>query len=296
MIETDFCGISLRNPLILASGVLGTNRGILEKVFNSGAGAVTTKSLGPQKNEGHENPTVTGYGDGIMNAVGLSCPSPEEALSEFTGIEFPLIVSIYGKKPEDYSTLIKKFAPLGSAYELNFSCPNVSGKMIATDPGLTQKTVKAAKKETGKPILAKLTPNVQDISEIAKAAEKGGADAITAINTLGPGMVIDLKTRKPILSNKKGGLSGPPIKPIAVRCVYDIFSSVKIPIIGVGGVSTPEDAIEMILAGATCVGVGSALAYQDLPTFGNISKGIEAYLKNNSTSLGEIRGAAHEKD
>lgn len=293
-LDVSLCGLELRNPLILASGFLGTTKSILQKVYDSGAGAVTTKSLGPKKNPGHENPTVTGYGNGVMNAVGLSCPSPEAALKEFSGIDFPLVVSIYGKAPEDYGTLVKKFASIGSAYELNISCPNVAGKLISTDPDLTAQTVAAAKKQTKKPIFAKLTPNVTDIAPIAKAAEKAGADAITAINTLGPGMVIDINLRKPVLTNKRGGLSGPPIKPIAVRCVYDIFEAVKIPIIGLGGVNSAEDAIELILAGATCVGIGSAIAYQDLPAFKAISAGIGSYLKTNSTTLGEIRGAAHE--
>jgi len=294
MLKTKICGIELRNPLILASGFLGTDRGILQKVYESGAGAVTTKSLGPKKNQGHENPTVTGYGDGVMNAVGLSCPSPEEALEKFSETTFPLIVSIYGKTPDDYGKLVKTFSSIGVAYELNISCPNVSGTIISTDPDLTSQTVKAAKKQTKKPIIAKLTPNVTDIIPIAKSAEKAGADAINAINTLGPGMVIDINTKKPILTNKKGGVSGLPIKPVAIRCVYDIFESVKIPIIGTGGVNSWQDAIEMILAGATAVGIGSALTYQDLPVFKTLTSGIESYLKPNTTTLDEILGAAHE--
>ena len=296
MSEVNLAGVTLRNPTILASGIMGTTASSLKRIYGEGAGAVTTKSIGPEEREGHKNPTVLEIEEGILNAVGLSCASPEESHEEFKGIDVPTIVSVYGNTSEDYANLAGKFQEIGIAIELNVSCPQYWKSMPAGDAEFLGNMVEKVKQKVEKPLFVKLSPNVQDIGEIAKAVEKGGADGITAINTVGPGMIIDLKTKKPVLGYEKGGISGSLVKPIAVRCVYEIYEAVKIPIIGVGGVSSWKDAIEMIMAGAGAVGIGSGVAKAGLGVFREVDKGIDEYLKKEKTTLEELRGVAHGRD
>src|SRR3990167_662876 len=263
MLQTNLCGIKLKNPTILASGILGVTKESVARIGKLGAGAVTLKSLCHEERQGNANPTMFGYDDVFLNAVGLPGQGIDNALKDFgrlDNLSVPVIGSIYGYRVEQFGEVTKKMASLKPAMiEIDISCPHMDyGKPYYADPELAFKVTKEVKKNAGKiPVSAKISPNVYDIKEIAVAAEKAGADAITAINTA-TGMSIDIGARKPILNNKIGGVSGPALKPIAVRCVYEIYEEVKIPIIGTGGVTYGKDAIEMIMAGATAGGIGTA--------------------------------------
>tara|TARA_Y100000310_G_scaffold281722_1_gene302412 strand:+ start:44565 stop:45473 length:909 start_codon:yes stop_codon:yes gene_type:complete len=299
MLNVNLCGVELRNPTILASGILGVTKDSVDRVGKAGAGAVTLKSLCHEERTGNKNPTMFGYDDVFFNAVGLPGQGIDNAVKEFKnldGLSVPVIGSIYGYKVEQFGQVAKKMASLNpSMIEVDISCPHMDyGKPYYADPELTAKVTKEVKKNSGKiPVSVKLSPNVHDIKEIAHAAERAGADAITAINTA-VGMVIDVYARKPVLANKIGGISGPALKPIAVRCVYEIFEEVKIPIIGTGGVTYGKDAIEMIMAGATCVGIGTGVFYRGVDVFKKVCDEMESWMKKNKVkSLDEIRGAAH---
>ena len=303
MLNVEFCGVKMENPTVLASGFLGVSGEYLAEVARKGAGAVTFKSISLEPREGHKNPTVLEYGHGVINAVGLSNAGAEDSIDEIKhaveNCQSPVIVSIFGSKVSEYGEVAKKVSEAKPHFiEANISCPNVEdefGKPFATDPKLSGEVVKVIKENTGIPLIVKLSPNVPNIGEIAKAVEKAGADAINVINTVGPGMVIDIESGKPVLANKVGGLSGPPIKPIAVKCVYDVYKAVKIPIIGTGGVTNGLDAIEMIMAGATCVGIGSGIYYRGIGIFKQVCDEMQEWMKkNNFKNLDEIRGKAHE--
>jgi len=299
MLSTSLCGIKLRNPTVLASGILGVTKESIQRIAKSGAGAVTLKSLCHEERLGNANPTMFGYDDVFFNAVGLPGQGIDNAIKDFKRLDdlsFPVIGSIYGYKIEQFGQVTKKMATLKPAMiEVDISCPHMDyGQPYHADPKLTAMITKEAKKNSGKiPVSIKLSPNVSDIKEIAHAAEKAGADCITAINTA-TGMKIDINARKPVLHNKTGGISGPALKPIAVRCVYEIYETVKIPIIGTGGVTTGEDALEMIMAGAAAVGVGTAVYYRGITVFDEICKEMESWMKKNKVkTLDEIRGCAH---
>lgn len=294
-----FLGKTIKNPLVLASGVLGNNSGILERVHRSGCGLVTMKSIGPAPRDGHKNPTVIDLGHGMINAVGL--PSPgylhmEEEWKDLEKRDFPLIASIYGGSVQEYQAVAKFVSEKKPDFiEINISCPNSEqhGMIFGVNEQSSFDVVSAVKKVIDLPLIAKLTPQAPDIAKIAKACEDAGADAICAINTAGPGMVIDIEARMPVLAFKKGGLSGPMIKPIAIRCVYDIYTAVSIPIIGLGGVTTGKDAVEMIMAGASLVGIGSAVHYRGMGVFQEVNNELETWLRGHDTTMEEIRGAAH---
>ena len=297
--QTEFLGKTLSTPLVLASGVLGNNKAILERVYDNGCGLPTMKSIGPAPRDGHNNPTVIDLGEGMINAVGLPTPgylNMETEWAELTDRRFPVNASIYGGSVDEFVRVAEYVsAKVPDFIELNISCPNSDqhGMIFGVNPESSYDVVSAVKQVTDVPVIAKLTPAAPDIGAIAKACQDGGADAICAINTAGPGMIIDIKSRMPVLAFKKGGLSGPMIKPIAVRCVYDIYRSVSIPIIGLGGISTGEDAVEIIMAGASLVGVGTAVRYRGITVFNRINREIDAWLDANHTTLEEIRGAAH---
>lgn len=271
-------------------------------VEENGAGAVTMKSIGPVERTGHHNPTVFSWGAGLINAVGLSNQGVDAALPEIQTslerLEIPLIASIFGGRVDEFKQVAEKLCTLPiKLLELNLSCPNVQdshGRMFALDTDRTEATVKAVKEVSGNvKIFAKLTPEAPNIVEIAKAAEAGGADGITAINTIS-GMVIDIAQRRPILTNKSGGISGPAIKPIGIRAVYNITKEVRLPIIGTGGVETGSDALEYIMAGATAVGVGSAVWSRGIDVFNKITAEMKTIMNEQGiTSLDEIRGVAH---
>lgn len=299
--QTEFLGTPLTTPLVLASGVLGNNKAILERVHENGCGLVTMKSIGPAPRDGHKNPTVIDLGQGMINAVGLPTPGYLNMATEWAELkerDFPVNASIYGGSVEEFVEVAKFVSDQGPDFiELNISCPNSDqhGMIFGVNALSSHEVVSAVKKVIDVPLIAKLTPAAPDIGAIAKACEEGGADAICAINTAGPGMVIDIESRMPILAFKKGGLSGPMIKPIAVRCVYDIYKAVSIPIIGLGGISTGEDAVEIIMAGASLVGMGSAVRYRGITVFNQVNKELDKWLLEHNTTIDQIRGVAHNE-
>ncbi len=302
MLETSFAGVKLSNPTVLASGILGTSAGLLLRVFEEGgAGAVTTKSIGPCEKDGYANPTVVEWEHGLINAVGLPSPGYKnlgKELSELQECGIPVVASIYAHSVEEYAEIAHGIAPFKPAIiELNMSCPHSrgEGQAFGLDEGIASEVVKAVKKAAGGiPIMPKLTAQALDIAAIASACEKAGADAVCAINSLGPGMLINAEARKPVLANKFGGLSGPAIKPVALRCVYQIYERVRIPILGLGGISSGRDAIEFVQAGATAVGIGSAVHYHGIGVFKKVCGEMQQWMqKNKVKSLEEIRGAAH---
>jgi len=300
MLRTNLCGVRLKNPTILASGILGVTRHSVSRIGKSGAGAVTLKSLCHEERLGNSNPTMFAYEGGFLNAVGLPGQGIDSAMKDFgrlDNLSVPVIGSIFGYRVEDFGHVAKKMALLKPAMiEVDISCPHMDyGKPYYADTDLTAKVTAEVKKNVGKiPVSIKLSPNVYDIKEIAHAAEKAGADAITAINTA-IGIVIDVDARKPILGNKIGGVSGPALKPIAVRCVYEIYEAVKIPIIGTGGVTYGKDALEMIMAGATSVGIGTGIYYRGIGIFKKVCDEMEKWMKKNKVkNLDEIRGCAHK--
>ena len=301
-LETVFAGIKLRNPTVLASGILGTNFELIKRVFEEGgAGAITMKSIGPVERMGHANPSVIANEYWVMNAVGLPSPGFENMEQEWRELEkrdFPLIASIYGASVEEFALVAKRVAlHRPDAIEVNISCPNTKkeGMVFGVNAEDSAAVVKAVKKEIGAiPLIAKLTQQAHNIAAIASTCEKAGADAICAINTVA-GMLIDIDARKPVLANKFGGVSGPAIRPVAVKCVYQIFEAVKVPILGMGGICTGRDAIEFVMAGATAVGIGSGVHYRGIGVFKKVCGEMEQWMKANKVeSLEEIRGAAHD--
>jgi dihydroorotate dehydrogenase (NAD+) catalytic subunit len=282
-------GVALENHLILAAGVLGTTGASLSRMLSLGAGGVVTKSIGPHPKEGHAGPCLVVLEDGLLNAMGLPNPSME-FVTEISGLaKRPVVASIFGGTPEEFGTVAGWFAGKVAGFELNLSCPHAEGygAAIGTDPELVESCTRAVSK-SGVPTWVKLTPNVTDITAIGRAAEKGGAGAIVAINTL-KAMRISTGLRRPVLGNRYGGLSGSAVFPIAVRCVYELYEAVKIPIIGCGGVSTADNVVEMMMAGAQAVEIGSAV-YGDVKVFENIRKDLYA---KDGISPEEIVGCAH---
>lgn len=282
-------GIELRNHLILAAGILGTTGSSLRRVLQSGAGGVVTKSIGPVASEGHPGPCVAVLEDGLLNAMGLPNPSKEfrEELAVLKGE--PVIASIFGATPEEFRTVASWFLDEVAGFELNLSCPHAEGygAAIGTDPEMVLECTRAVA-SLGKPVWAKLTPNVTDITEIGAAAERGGADALVAINTV-KAMRISIPLRRPVLGHGAGGLSGRAIFPIALRCVYELYEACRIPIVGCGGVSSAEDVIEMMMAGASAVEMGTAV-YSELEIFRRIASQLYA---EDGAAAEEIVGCAH---
>lgn len=302
-LSVNFCGIDFSNPLVLASGYLGVTGASLANCVRHGAAGVTSKTLFLEERKGHPNPTVLTFPGGMINAVGLSGEGVKNARHEFETYrgqapDSPMIASIGGKNIAELVECcrIMDEYPV-DMMELNFSCPNVDdemGRPFACDTRLTSDATAAVRKVTKKPISVKVSPNVPNIGLIAQAAEAAGADAITAVNTMGPGMLIDIHLRRPILSNKVGGVGGMAIYPIALRCVYEIYQKVKIPVIGTGGIIKGQDAIAMLMAGATLLGIGSAIAYHDLKAFTMLADKIRAFMKEEGLSdVSELVGLAH---
>lgn len=298
----SFLGTKFENPTVLASGILGVTKSSLQNVVKNGAGAVTIKSISKEKRKGHNNPIIITFEAGMMNAVGYSNPGLESAKRELTGLSdigAPVFASIIGTAPEDFALMAREFlTDEYAAVEVPLSCPHTPGFGCLAGQGTPEATAditKAVRDNTKLPIIIKLSPNSQNLGEVAKAAEDAGADAINMGNTHGPGMAINLETRKPILDFKVGGVSGPAIRPVALRCVYDLHQAVKIPIIGTGGVNTGKDALEMMMAGATMIGVGSAVYYRGISVFKRICNEMTEWMDENGVkSVDEIIGAAHE--
>lgn len=282
---------------MLASGILGISLDVFNRLHRSGAGAVVTKSLSIEPWEGYPNPTIFSVnGGGWMNAVGLSNPGASNFAKMIEhNQDVPIIVSLVGSIPEDFEMMIKEFTNCNvTAFELNLSCPHVAkvGLEVGDDPELVKKIVTTVKNSTSIPVIAKVGLGTIDYLNTVKIAIDSGIDAITAINTV-RAMAIDVETQRPILSNKFGGLSGTPIKPIALRCVYEIASKYDIPIIGCGGISTWEDAIEFFLAGASAIQLGSAIGDNWINVFDDINKGVLQYMKQkNYSTIDEMVGLA----
>ncbi len=284
---------------MLASGVLGISASSLIRVFEAGAGAVVTKSLGIKPREGFLNPTIVEVDCGLINAMGLPNPGVNEFTKEIQVVKkanVPVIASVYGFTAGEFVEAAKIVEKAGSdAIELNVSCPHVKevGVQIGQNPEVVFEVVKKVKSAVKKPVFTKLAPDVTDITAIAEAAEKAGTDAITAINTI-KAMAIDVEVGKPILASKIGGLSGPGLKPIALRCVYEIYEAVKVPIIGCGGIMNWQDAVEFMLAGATAVQIGTGVVRNYLGIFKEITRGVESYLaRKKHRSVKEIVGLSH---
>ena len=298
-LEVDLGGIRLANPVVMASGTFGYGFGYEGLLNPNDVGAIITKATTREPWAGNPPPRIAETPCGMLNAIGLENPGIDvflgEHLPRLRSVGAVVIVNIAGRTFKEYvevASMIEKAKGV-AGIEINISCPNVDmgGMQLGTAPHMVSEIVKAVKNETRLPVMPKLSPNVTDIVAIAKAAESGGADAISMINTL-QGMVVDIETKRPVLGNIFGGLSGPAIKPVALRTVYQVYRAVDIPILGGGGIMSPKDAIEFLLVGASAVSVGTG-------TFANprlameIRAGIEEYMERHGhTGLDEIIGAA----
>lgn len=307
-LSVKFCGVEFKNPLVLASGILGITASSWKNVVENGAGGITTKSIWLNEHKGHPNPTMIAFEHYMLNAVGLPDGGIEKAREELRKYldwgTAPVIASIVAGSVSDFEKIASEIAKVSpQILEINISCPNVEnefGKPFACVPAdavKVTKSVKAALKKAGVkiPITIKLSPNVENIVSIAKAVVDAGADALTVMNTLGPGMAINIETRLPVLANKCGGISGPALKPLAVKYIYDIRKALpKTPIIGTGGVMTGEDAIEMMMAGATLVGIGSGVYYRGVEIFKKAAEEMQVWCeKVGVKKISEIINAAH---
>src|SRR3989449_5287974 len=276
-LRTEIAGVRLRNPTMLASGFLDETGGSMARVYEAGAGAVVTKSIGPKPREGYPNPTIVELDAGLLNAVGLPNPGIVEYEHEVKRAHAAgavVIGSIFGKDADEYATVAAKMATYGvKAIELNLSCPHAKGlgTEIAQHEDAVQEFTRAVKDVVSLPVFPKLSPNVQDIATFAVAAEEGGADGIVAINTM-KAMAITPELKMPSLANKYGGLSGPAIRSIGVRAVYDICEKGHVPVIGVGGVGSGRDPLGYIMAGASAGSIWTAILLRRLGGFNEISK------------------------
>ena len=294
--KVNIAGVEWTNPVTVASGTFGSGAEFAEFVDLNRLGAVTTKGVANIPWAGNPTPRVAETYGGMMNAVGLQNPGIElfceRDIPFLKQYDTKIIVNVCGKSTEDYCEVVERLADEDvDMLEINISCPNVKegGIAFGQNAKAAEEITKAVKKYAKQPVIMKLSPNVTDIAEMAKAVEAGGADAISLINTL-TGMKIDINRRKFVLANKTGGVSGPAIHPIAVRMVYQAFHAVKVPIIGMGGIASAEDAIEMILAGASAVSVGTANFHNPSVTM-EIVDGIQDYMKQYGfTSVNEMVG------
>ena len=294
--KVNIAGVEWNNPVTVASGTFGSGAEFAEFVDLNRLGAVTTKGVANIPWAGNPTPRVAETYGGMMNAVGLQNPGIElfceRDIPFLKQYHTKIIVNVCGKSTEDYCEVVERLADEDvDMLEINISCPNVKegGIAFGQNAKAAEEITKAVKKYAKQPVIMKLSPNVTDIAEMAKAVEAGGADAISLINTL-TGMKIDINRRKFVLANKTGGVSGPAIHPIAVRMVYQAFHAVKVPIIGMGGIASAEDAIEMILAGASAISVGTANFHNPSVTM-EIVDGIQDYMKQYGfTSVNEMVG------
>ena len=299
-LKTKIASLNLDNPTILASGIMDEDAGSMERIFNSGAGAIVTKSIGLKPREGYPNPTVIELEHGILNAMGLPNPGIDEfgeEIKKLKKLNIPVIGSIFGSNSKDFVELSIKMQSYGAdAIELNMSCPHAKGYglEIGSDSKLVNEITSKVKEGTKIPVFVKISPNLPDLVEIAKAAEKGNADGIVAINTV-KAMKIDLDLKIPVLSNKIGGYSGKAVKPIGIRCVYEITNNVSIPVIGVGGITTGKDAIEYIIAGASAIQIGSAVYYRGIEVFKELFKEMVSWMEDHGfNKLSDLIGVAHK--
>lgn len=299
-LSIELAGLRLDHPIIASSGPWTASVAEIEQVARGGAAAVTMKTLTAEARLGHPAPNFITWEGGALNALGLPNPGPakwiemfNEARTRLSAWGVPMIASIYAETPDEFVALARQLGPLQpDLLELNASCPNLGKDPSALVKGIAESTA-GVRAVVGCRISVKLSPSTPDIATAARCVEEAGADMITAVNTM-PAMLIETDTGRPALTNRTGGLSGPALKPIALRCVYEISKAVKIPVIGVGGVMTGRDAAEMLMAGATAVGVGTAIAVQGPRVLGRIGSDLDDFLTAHSyTRLEEIRGLAH---
>lgn len=309
-LATPFLQRVLPTPLVLASGVWGTTAGLLLRAARAGCGAVTAKSCGPVPRPGHVNPTCVDWGHGLINAIGLANPGVAaeigllvQARRELAPLNVPLIAGIFAGTAAEFGEVAAKVVEAQPDFiEVNISCPNVGsefGEPFAANPQSASdvtRHVKDAVQGSGIPVIVKLAPNVPSVARIALAVAEAGADALCAINTM-PGLVIDVNSGQTILANRSGGISGPALKPIALKCVYDVYRACPgLPIIGTGGITTGIDALEMVMAGATAVGVGSAIYYRGAQAITSILDEMAIWLGEQGISdVAEVRGLAHRE-
>jgi dihydroorotate dehydrogenase (NAD+) catalytic subunit len=303
-ISTTLCGVHLPNPTILASGILGLSNDVMARVARSGAGGITSKSCSLIPRPGYPNPTILDWGPGLINAVGLSNPGVEVMVEEIQAVKeklapmgVPIIASIFAETIYDFGTIARFISEAEpDLIEINISCPNIDNRyrlMFAADPYVASQVTRQVKQNTDIPVLVKLSPNVTDIVKIARAVAEAGADGITAINSLGPGVILDVETCRPVLAHGTGGVSGPAMRPIAVRCVHDICRAVDVPVVAVGGVTNGRDVVEMILVGATAVGIGSAVYYRGIEVFQKVCEELQDYMERHGyDDLESFRGRA----
>ncbi len=283
----------IEKPVMLASGILDETSGSIIRALQSGAGIAVTKSIGTEERRGYETPVISVIQTGLLNAVGLANPGIDAFLEEFSEIQFKdkIAVSIFGKDEEEFSYLAKRVEEAGfGIVELNLSCPHVQGvgSEVGQDPDLVESIINEIRNKTNLQIWSKLTPNVTDLVDIAKAAAK--SDAYVLINTL-KATGVDIYSRSFLLSNKIGGYSGPGIKPVALRSVYDVYKETGKDIIGVGGITNWSDAVEFFLMGARAIQVGTGIYYEDYAIFEKINSGIKKYLEEEGfSSLEDIVG------
>ncbi len=299
--SVNLAGVTLKNPVMVASGTFGSGAEYSEFVDLNKLGAVVTKGVANVPWPGNPTPRIAEVKGGMLNAIGLQNPGIDlfcqRDLTYLEDFDTKVIVNVCGKTTEDYIEVVERLGDEKRVdlLEINISCPNVKegGIAFGQDPKAVEAITREVKRHAKQPVIMKLSPNVTDICVMAKAAEAGGADVLSLINTL-TGMKIDINRQKFALANKTGGMSGPAVHPVAVRMVYQVAQAVDLPIIGMGGIETAEDAIEMMLAGATAVSIGTANFYNPYATM-DVVKGIEDYLKRmNISDVCDIIGAVHE--
>lgn len=292
--------LELKNPVMTASGTFGYGEEYAEFLDLSRLGAVVVKGLSLMPKEGNPPPRIVETASGMLNAIGLQNIGIERFIHEkvpfLRTYDTKIIVNFFGDSIDEYAAAAERLSSVDGIHglEMNISCPNKQAGwcIFGTDPRVTSQVVQAVRKATALPLIVKLSPNVTDISVIARAAVDAGADALSVINTL-TGMAIDIRTRKPKLANRTGGLSGPAIKPVAIRMVYEVFKAVRVPIIGMGGIMTAEDALEFIIAGASAVAVGTANFIHPTAAV-DILEGISAFLtQERIADISTLRGIAH---
>jgi dihydroorotate dehydrogenase (NAD+) catalytic subunit len=298
-LSINIAGMELRNPTMLASGFLGISQAIFNRLYNADVGAIVSKSISSKPIEGYRNPTVVCLeGGSYLNAVGLANPGADAFSKEIASNPYvPTIVSLVGSSHDDFPPMINKFDDLNIlGYEINLSCPHVAkmGMEVGDDPDMVTKVVKTVKSHTLKPVVVKVGLGNVDLLDIARAANDAGANAITAINTI-RAMTINIESGIPVLSNKIGGLSGKSVKPVAIRCVYEISKNVALPVIGCGGIFSWEDAVEFMLAGASAIQLGTVIGYEGFGAFQKICLGLKRYLdRKGMKNLTELVGLAHK--
>lgn len=293
-LRTEFLGVELSSPLVLPAGVLDISFSSLKQVSDFGAGLVTTKSLTIEPRKGHEGPVVAEIEGGMLNAMGLCNPGIDDGIEELKLLDAaveaagrtrcPVMISIFATNAAGFRVLAERANTAQADFiELNLSCPNVMdefGVPLAASERIVGEIITAVKSVSTKPVVAKLSPNVTSFTKIASAAAEAGADALCMINTLGPGLEIDVEMGRPVLSNVCGGMSGPCVKPVALRLVYECRKAgLELPIIGMGGITTGKDAVQMLMAGADLVGVGTAVYYRGPEVFRVINEEITSFLK-----------------